>query len=161
MLTSDSVRVYASLLRLVKSNDHVMESETSIYFVRNVLPLVDLLCALYFFGVSVLTYCVAIFPFRTNLFEGACGYARHSTRVVCGNAHLVMPRLAHRGRRSALNEQVRIPQWALDLLQYFRQQDVIDLRIALRALRWLMSAILDIIREREQRTELDLIEGNV
>ena len=55
-----------------------------------------------------------------------------------------MPRLAHRGRRSALNEQVRI-----------------DLRIALRALRWLTSAILDIIREREQRTELDLIEGNV
>ena len=64
-----------------------------------------------------------------------------------------MPRLAHRGRRSAFNEQVRTPQWALDLLQYFRQQDLIDLRIALRALRWL--------REREQRTELDLIEGNV
>ena len=72
-----------------------------------------------------------------------------------------MPRLAHRGRRSASNEQVRTPQWALDLLHYFRQQDLIDLRIALRALRWLTSAILDIIREREQRTELDLIEGNV
>ena len=72
-----------------------------------------------------------------------------------------MLRLAHRGRRSALNEQVRTPQWALDLLQYFRQQDLIDLRIALRALRWLTSAILDIIRERKQRTELDLIEGNV
>ena len=72
-----------------------------------------------------------------------------------------MPRLAHRGRRSVLNEQVRTPQWALDLLEYFRQQDLIDLRIALRALCWLTSAILDIIREREQRTELDLIEGYV
>ena len=57
--------------------------------------------------------------------------------------------------------QVRTPQWALDLLQYVRQQDLIDLRIALCALRWLTSAIQDIIREREQRTELDLIEGNV
>ena len=63
MLTSDSVCVYASLLRLVKSNDHVMEGETSIDFVRNVLPLVNLLCALYFFGVSVLTYFVAIISF--------------------------------------------------------------------------------------------------
>ena len=72
-----------------------------------------------------------------------------------------MPRLAQRGCRSALNEQIRTPQWALDLLRYFRQQDLIELRIALRALRWLTSAILEAIREREQRTELDLIEGNV
>ena len=139
-----------------------MESETSIDFVRNVLPLVNLLCALYFFGVHVLTYFVAIFSFPAQIsLKVRAVYACHSSRVVCGNAHPVMPRLAHRGRRSALNEQVRTPQWALDLLQYFRQQDLIDLRIALRALRWLTSAILDIISEREQRTELDLIEGNV
>ena len=139
-----------------------MESETSIYFVRNVLPLVNLSCALYFlWGLCSHVLCCHLFLSSTNLFEGACGYARHSSRVVCGNAHPVMPHLAHRGRRSTLNEQVRTPQWAVDLLQYFRQQDLIDLRIALRALRWLTSAILDIIREREQRTELDLIEGNV
>ena len=101
------------------------------------------------------------FLFSTNRLEGACGDARHSSRVVCGNAHPVMPRLAHRGHRSVLNEQVRTPQWALDLLRYFRQQDLIDLEITLRALRWLTSTIQDIIREREQRTELDLIEGNV
>ena len=68
VLTSDSVRENASLLRLVKSNHHVMESETSIYFVRNVLPLVNLLCALYFFRVSVLTYFVAIFSFPAQIF---------------------------------------------------------------------------------------------
>ena len=72
-----------------------------------------------------------------------------------------MPRLAHRGHRSVLSEQVRTPQWALDLLRYFRHQDLLDLRTTLRALRWLTSIIHDLIREREQRTELDLVEGNV
>ena len=72
-----------------------------------------------------------------------------------------MPRLAHRGRRSALNERVRTPQWALDLLEYLRQQDLNALRIAVRALRWVTSELQDIIREREQRTDLDLFEGNV
>ena len=121
-----------------------------------------------------LVFCCACFVYLWSLFSrtvlpfshskslyGVCGNACHSSRSTRGNAHPVMPRLAPRGRRSALNGQIRTPQWALDLWRYFRQQDLIELRIALRALRWLTSAILEAIREREQRTELDLIEGNV
>ena len=67
MITSDSVRVYASLLRLVKSNDHGWKVKLPFFFVRNVLLLVNLLCALYFFGVSVLTYFVAIFSFPAQI----------------------------------------------------------------------------------------------
>ena len=64
------------------------------------------------------------------------------------------------GRRSAFN-RANSNTAVGTLLHYFRQHDLIDLRIALRVLRWLASAILEAIREREQRTELDLIEGNV
>ena len=129
---------------------------------ENVLPLVNMLCELYFFVVSVLAFFVVSFSFPARIVWKVRAVTPATVPgFVCGNAHPVMPRLAHRGRRSALNEQVRTPQLELDLLQYIRQQDLIDLRIALRALRWLTSAIQDIIREREQRTELDLIEGNV
>ena len=40
-----------------------------------------------------------------------------------------MPRLAHRGRRSALNERVRTPQWALNLLESLRHQNLDSLRV--------------------------------
>ena len=72
-----------------------------------------------------------------------------------------MPRLAHRGFRSVLNERVRIPQWALVLLESLRHQNLNELRTAVRALRWVIAELLYIIREREQRTDLDLVGENV
>ena len=69
--------------------------------------------------VSVLTYCAAFY--HSNLCK-VCAVTPASFRSARGNAHPVIPRLAHRGRRSALDEQIRTPQWALDLLHYFRQR---------------------------------------
>ena len=77
----------------------------------NVLLWSIVLSALSFSVVSVLTL-VAVSSFPAQIFEGVCGNACQSSRVVCGNAHPVMLRLAHGGRRSALNEKIRTPQWA-------------------------------------------------
>ena len=83
------------------------------------------------------------------------GLCAETPTLLCLVLHT--PRSSLSFKRASLNH--RSGHWIC--CNIFRQQDLIDLRIALRALRWLTSAILDIIREREQRTELDLIEGYV
>ena len=115
------------------------------------------MCALFYFVVLLFSH--ALLPFNRftahSFLKGLCG-STYQSPGLCGNAHPVMPRLAQRGRRSALNERVRTLQSALDLLESLRQHDLNALRAALRALRWFASELHYINREREQRTDLDL-----
>ena len=52
-----------------------------------------------------------------------CGNAHQMFRVVCGKRTPYMPRLAHRGRRSALVTSLK-PQWARDLLEFLHHQNL-------------------------------------
>ena len=69
---SDSVRVCASLLRLVKSNDHVMESEISI-------PLSETFSLWSIFCVRFIS--LVVFSFLHSSFQGVRGNACHSSRA--------------------------------------------------------------------------------
>ena len=75
VLFGTSAAYVSSVAIFVNSHRPVLDIDTIAFAiwlragsVRNVLPLVSLLCALYFFGVFVLTYFVAIFFFPAQIF---------------------------------------------------------------------------------------------